>query len=119
MKLMPPFLWAGLHCGDRVEKWELADQTDSEILEWPIDPPSFTESISSIRNQIAQKVGHVDIPINWDDAHSEVRRPLKTDAGRLERKRPVSVSFPWEAPRFDSGHHCEAARPRRSAGDLI
>jgi hypothetical protein len=76
--------------------------SDNEILKWPIDPPSFSESISSIRNRVAQKVGHVGVPKNWDDAHSEVRRLLKTDAGRLERKRRVSVLFPWQAPRFDS-----------------
>jgi hypothetical protein len=76
--------------------------SDNEILEWPIDPPSFAESISSVRNRVAQMVGHVGVPINWDNAHSEVRRLLKTDAGRLERRRRVSVLFPWQAPRFDS-----------------
>jgi hypothetical protein len=76
--------------------------SENEILEWPIDPPSFAESISSVRNRVAQMVGHVGVPKNWDNAHSEVRRLLKTDAGRLERRRRVSVLFPWQAPRFDS-----------------
>jgi hypothetical protein len=76
--------------------------SDDEILEWPLDPPSFADSTSSVRNSVRQKVGHVEIPTNWDGAHSEVRRLIKTDAGRLERKRRVTVLFPWEAPRFDS-----------------
>ena len=32
----------------RVALWR--SSSDSEILEWPIDPPSFAESISSIRD---------------------------------------------------------------------
>jgi hypothetical protein len=42
------------------------------------------------------------VPPAWDNAHSEIRRLLRTDAGRLERQRRTSVMFPWEAPRFDS-----------------
>ncbi|HKB90537.1 MAG TPA: hypothetical protein VKC60_08475 [Opitutaceae bacterium] len=80
----------------------LQSRSDDEILEWSVDPPSFANCTSSVRNRVRQQVGHVEIPTNWDGAHSEVRRLLKTDAGRLERKRRVSVLFPWQAPRFDS-----------------
>jgi hypothetical protein len=76
--------------------------SDNEILEWPLDPPSYAETTTSVRNRVQQEVGYVEIPTNWDSAHSEVRRLLKTDAGRLERRRRVSVLFPWEAPRFSS-----------------
>lgn len=76
--------------------------SDDKILEWPSDPPSFAASTSSVRNSVRRMVGQVEIATSWDRAHSEVRRLLKTDAGRLERKRRVSVLFPWEAPRFDS-----------------
>src|SRR5712672_318246 len=36
--------------------------SDDEILEWPLDPPSFAESISSVRNRVQQEVGQVEIP---------------------------------------------------------
>ena len=80
----------------------LQSLSDDDILEWSVDPPSFANCTGSVRNRVRQQVGHVEIPTNWDGAHSEVRRLLKTDAGRLERKRRVSVLFPWQAPRFDS-----------------
>jgi hypothetical protein len=76
--------------------------SDAEILQWPVNPPHFPEDIAVVRDRVRGEMGRVEVPTTWDDAHSEVRRLKRTDAGRQERQRRTSVMFPWEAPRFDS-----------------
>jgi hypothetical protein len=76
--------------------------SDDEILSWPVDPPRFPDDIGVLRDRIRVDLGRVEMPSTWEGAHSEVRRLLRTDAGRQERQRRTSVKFPWEAPRFDS-----------------
>jgi hypothetical protein len=80
----------------------LQNLPDAEILQWPDIPPSFPEDVTVVRDRIRGQLGCVAVPPAWDNAHSEIRRLLRTDAGRLERQRRTSVMFPWEAPRFDS-----------------
>jgi hypothetical protein len=80
----------------------LQDLSDDEILSWPVDPPSFPDDIDTLRERVRGDLGRVEVQPTWDGAHSEVRRLLRTDAGRQERQRRTSVKFPWEAPRFDA-----------------
>jgi hypothetical protein len=86
--------------GTRVS-W-LQNLSDAEILQWPDTSPSFPEDITIVRDRVRGELGHVAVPPTWEGAHSEIRRLLRTDAGRQERQRRTSVVFPWEAPRFDA-----------------
>jgi hypothetical protein len=80
----------------------LQNLSDAEILQWPEVAPAFPEDINIVRGRVRRQLGHVEVPTTWEGAHAEVRRLLRTDAGRQERQRRTSVMFPWEAPRFDS-----------------
>jgi hypothetical protein len=80
----------------------LQNLSDDEILRWPEHPPSFPDDVPIARDRIRIELGRVEVPPIWNGAHSEIRRLLRTDAGRQERQRGTSVMFPWEAPRFDS-----------------
>src|SRR5438105_2866921 len=68
--------------------------SDTEILQWPADPPHFPEDIAIVRGRVCRELGRVEVPTTWDGTHSEVRRLKRTDAGRQERQRRTSVMFP-------------------------
>jgi hypothetical protein len=78
----------------------LQNLAGAEILQWPETPPVFSEDMSIVRDRVRGDLGRVEVAPTWDGAHSEVRRLLRTDAGRRQRR--TRVMFPWEAPRFDS-----------------
>lgn len=80
----------------------LQNLSDAEVLQWPETPSSFPDDLAIVRQRVRQDLGRIDVPTNLDGAHSEIRRLLRTDAGRLERERRTSVKFPWAAPRFES-----------------
>jgi hypothetical protein len=78
----------------------LQNLSDAEILRWPELPPSFPDDMDSVRDRVRGQLGHVDVPPTWDGARSEIRRLLRTDAGRLERQRRTSVVFPLGSGTF-------------------
>jgi hypothetical protein len=80
----------------------LQNLSDAEILQWPVLEPYIPEDIAVVRDRVRREMGRVEVPLTWEGAHSEIRRLLRTDAGRQERQRRTRVMFPWQAPRFDS-----------------
>jgi hypothetical protein len=71
--------------------------SDAEILQWPVNPPQFPEDIAVVRDRVRGEMGRVEVPTNWDDAHSEVRRLKRANAGRQEKATMHERDVPWES----------------------
>lgn len=76
--------------------------SDTELRSIDPVPPTFPESIESVRERVRPRVGKITAPKSLNRAHHAVARLLADDDARREKLIGQSLVFDWDKPRFDS-----------------
>jgi hypothetical protein len=78
------------------------EATDAEILGPLPDPPTFDESIESVRERARKMIRKATVPRDFSRAHPAISAILKEDERRREKQLSSSFTPLWDKPRVDS-----------------
>jgi hypothetical protein len=76
--------------------------TDAEILGPLPDPPTFDESIESVRERARKMIRKATVPRDFSRAHSPISAILREDERRREKQRSSPFTHGWDKPLIDS-----------------